>query len=804
MHQILPGQPELHQHSLQEPEFAKWIQGYGPIQHNAETQAAVYRLAHQLVQAKVQPDLASVYKIFTALDKLTAAAMWLVVHMTYAKRVRLDGSAMQAEDFKTTPEGHTGGALNIVPAYAGYLAINALTAQTRAWMMGQGHCVAAIEALNVFLGNLHPEQESVYAKGEQGLNQLIRDFYGYALAANGSNAAPLGSHVNPHTAGGIFEGGYLGFAELQYVHKPLVGEKLVTFLSDGAAEEQRGSDWIPRWWRAEDSGVVTPIMIANGRRIEQRTLLGTEEGLNSFEKHLRGCGFDPIEFDGRDPAAFACTIWEMEQRLERRVQEKNNGILKYPLPIPYGIAQTEKGFGFYGAGTNAAHNLPLPASPAQDERSRELFNQYAKPLWVEQGELQAAIALFKNHTEQNRPLERDTALAKRKPKTPVLPKEHYHDESCSPMSALDKYFVDLVAANPDLRPRVGNPDELASNRLSGVLKALRHRVVDPESELEAIDGKVITALNEEAVISACLANQGGLNLAASYEAFCVKMLGALRQSIIFARLEKEAGRPAQWISWPTVATSHTWENGKNQQSHQDTTFCEALLGEMSDVSRVLFPADHNSMLALLPTIYGSRGQINCIVSPKRDRPCYFNEEQAKRLAKDGAIVVKEFAGTDKDPVLLIACGSYQLEQVLRASERLEEAGMGYRVVYLQEPSRYRVPRDEWECEVIADDAMIERIFPERYRLRVLLTHMRPEVARGHLWALLPEAQASFVLGYKNRGGTLDEFGLQFANRACWANVVAACAYLQNIPRTALLTNEEALAVSGKGNPEVLR
>lgn len=97
------------------------------------------------------------------------------------------------------------------------------------------------------------------------------------------------------------------------------GEKLVAFLSDGAAEEQRGSDWMPRWWRAEDCGVALPVMIANGRRIEQRTELGTLEGLEGFRRHLRGCGFDPLSFDGRDPAAFVCALWEMEQRLAHRV-----------------------------------------------------------------------------------------------------------------------------------------------------------------------------------------------------------------------------------------------------------------------------------------------------------------------------------------------------------------------------------------------------------------------------------------------------------------------------------------------------
>lgn len=802
MHQILPSLTDLTEHANNEPAFAQWQKGYGPIQHTAETQAAVYRLAHQLVQAGKQPDVSTVYLMLGALDKITAAGMSLVVHMTYANKVHLDGTPLTADEFKVQPEGHTGGALNMVPGYAAYMALNALTGETRSWLMGQGHSVAAIEALNVLLGNLHPEQAEAYGNGEEGINRLLQDFYSYAIAADGAMAAPLGSHVNPHTAGGVIEGGYLGFAELQYAHMPLPGETLIAFLSDGAAEEQRGSDWIPRWWRAEDCGAALPIMIANGRRIEQRTELGTIEGMQGFIRHLRGCGFDPIEFDGRDPAAFVCTIWEMEQRLERRVKEKNNGILSYPLPIPYGIANTIKGFGFYGADENKAHNLPLPGNPHTDEHSRQLFNQHVKPLYVAPDEMRAALALLNTHKAQNRPLERDHPLANRQPKTPLQPALHYRDEACSTMAAVDRYFVDLVAANPDLRARVGNPDELASNRLTEVLKTLRHRVCEPESELEAVDGKIITALNEEAVVSACLANQAGLNLVASYEAFCVKMLGAVRQSLIYSRQQKEIGRPAGWLGWPLIATSHTWENGKNQQSHQDTTFCEAMLAEMSDVSRVLFPADHNSMLALLPQIYSARGQISCVVAAKRDRPAFFNQAQAEQLARDGAIIVEEYEGVD--PLLLIANGSYQLEQVLRAGKRLQEAQMGYRIVYLQEPGRFRAPRDRWELESLASDALVETLFPERFRLRVLLTHMRPEVIRGHLWTILPNANSTYVLGYRNRGGTLDEFGMQFVNRACWGNVLAACARLQDLPRTALLTIEEAAAVAGKGDPQILR
>ncbi|TBU97971.1 xylulose 5-phosphate 3-epimerase [Stutzerimonas kirkiae] len=801
MSQLLPSLAELDQHAQAQVEFATWRAGYGPFEHAAQTQAAAYRLAHQLVQAGLQPDVGSVYRYLRAIDHLASAGLWLVVHMTYARRLKLDGAPLDADDFKDSPEGHTGGALNMVPAYAGYLGLNALTGRTRGWLMGQGHCVAAIDALNVLLGNLHPEQAEAYSGGEQGLNRLLSDFYGYRQANDGSPRDPLGSHVNAHTAGGIAEGGYLGFAELQYAHIPLPGETLVAFLSDGAAEEQRGSDWIPRWWRAEDCGAALPVMIANGRRIEQRTQLGTLEGLEGFRQHLSQCGFDPISFDGRDPAAFICTLWEMEHRLARRVEERQRGILNYPLPIPYGIAETVKGFGFYGAGSNAAHNLPLPGNPQVDGAARALFNEHAARLFVPQKLLAEARELIEG-SRRGRSLERDNAMALRRPRTPDIPELHYRDDVCSPMAAVDRFFVDLTQANPDLRARVGNPDELASNRLGGVLKALKHRVTDPESELEAVDGRIITALNEEAVVSACLANQGGLNLVASYEAFCVKMLGAVRQSIIFSRQQKEVGRPAGWLGWPLIATSHTWENGKNQQSHQDTTFCEALLGEMSDTVRVLFPADHNSALALLPSIYSARGELACMVVPKRERPAFFSREQAEHLARDGAILVREYDG--EEPVLLIANGSYQLSEMLRAAQRLEEAQCAYRLVYLQEPGRFRAPRDRWEDAVLAGNALVARLFPERMETRILLTHMRPEVARGHLWTLLPDARKSSVLGYRNRGGTLDEIAMQFVNRACWANVLAACARLRNVPRTALLTPEEAAAVAGKGDPAVLR
>jgi phosphoketolase len=41
--------------------------------------------------------------------------------------------------------------MNMVPAYVGYLLANALTGKTRAWLMGQGKCIAAIDAVNAMV-----------------------------------------------------------------------------------------------------------------------------------------------------------------------------------------------------------------------------------------------------------------------------------------------------------------------------------------------------------------------------------------------------------------------------------------------------------------------------------------------------------------------------------------------------------------------------------------------------------------------------------------------------------------------------
>src|SRR5690606_19363287 len=220
-----------------------------------------------------------------------------------------------------------------------------------------------------------------------------------------------------------------------------------------------------------------------------------------------------------DPVAIACGILQAEAGLAAFAANPQR---RYPAPLPYVIAETVKGFGFPGAGTNAAHNLPLGANPRVDAAARQLFLDGARALHVPAAELDAALAVLATHGRQQRVRESQHPLAHRQPPAPVMPTPQWQEPGMqlSAMVALDGWFADLVRANPGLRVRVGNPDEMASNRMGGSLAVLRHRVNAPEPGVpESLDGAVITALNEEAVAAAALGNKAGLNLIVSYEAF---------------------------------------------------------------------------------------------------------------------------------------------------------------------------------------------------------------------------------------------------------------------------------------------
>jgi phosphoketolase len=776
-----------------------WWRGYGVIRHSPQT---LHRL-EELLKPRTQ-----VTALISAADKLANAAMWLAVHQVYAQNIYRDGRPLEQEDFKPDPQGHLGGSLNMVPAYVGYLFANALSGFTRGWVMEQGHAVSGIDSTNLLVGNVSPVHEQRYDVSDAGLTRFSRDFYSYALNTQGMPESPLGSHVNAYTAGGVMEGGYLGFAGLEYVHMPLPGERLVAFLSDGAWEEQKGTDWAPRWWRAQDSGLVVPIMIANGRRIDQRTTMAQQGGARWFARYLKLHNFDPVIIDGRDPLAFAWAILHSEQKLQENA--KKQGAL---VRLPYVIAVAPKGAGFYNEGKNPAHNLPLVENPSKNSKAAKLFNWHVHKLFVPEDELSEAVHVLRNHAANGRGLERDNPIANRKVALETVPslalldvaanrRQPFAEPKHSPMDAIDRMFRDTVMLNPHLRARVGNPDEMLSNRMDDTLKFADFRVTDPEEgNRESRMGSVITALNEEAVAAAAFGNKGGINLIVTYEAFGEKMHGIARQEVIFSRHQKEAGKPPGWLSVPLVLTSNTWENGKNELSHQDTSMAECMLAESSDISRVLFPADYNSACYVMRELYQTQGQLWTIVMSKQPAPVLFTEKECTQLWEQGAIRIS-WAGHEATSasLALLACGTHQLMEVLKASLRLDKYGVAHSVVYVQEPGKLRQPRNAGEREHTIQDTVLHQLLPPQVKNLLIVAHTRPEAMVGMLQRIW-QGRSVQALGFINEGGTLDVEGMLFVNRCSWAHIVQQSLTMLVVAAENALSKDEIQALAGKRSPD---
>jgi phosphoketolase len=304
------------------------------------------------------------------------------------------------------------------------------------------------------------------------------------------------------------------------------------------------------------------------------------------------------------------------------------------------------------------------------------------------------------------------------------------------------------------------------------------------------------------VASAALANNGGINLIHTYEAFGTKMHGVLRQEVIFANHCQEMGRRQGWLSVPLILTSHTWENAKNELSHQDPSMAEAMLGELSDVSRVVFVADYNTAAVVTQGVYRTHGQFWTMVVPKAEViPELFTTAEAEQLLAQGALRL-EWAGHDGTPprLILTAVGAYQLEEVLKASTRLGERQVPHTVIYLLEPSRFRCPRSAGEQRHAAPAQFVAGLYPETTPARLFVSHTRPEVLLGVLQPLHTGYRTTSALGFIGQGGTLTVAGMLFVNRSTWAHILNEAAQLLGLPRQDLLTAEEIATLDGQASP----
>ena len=227
------------------------------------------------------------------------------------------------------------------------------------------------------------------------------------------------------------------------------------------------------------------------------------------------------------------------------------------------------------------------------------------------------------------------------------------------------------------------------------------------------------------------------------------------------------------------------------------------MAEPPDRARVVFPPDWNAALACMDACYRTQGQIWVMVVPKRPVPSVLNEAQARRLAAQGMLRLVG-SGASEEKLVLVAVGSYQLVEVLRASKRLAQHAVAHAVVVVIEPGRFKTPHDSAQAGATLTDDDLAEMFPEHSDARIVVSHTRPEPIAGALRRIDTGPRRTSYLGFINRGGTLDTFGMSFANRCTWAHVLARAAETMGVPSENWLAAPEWAAVQGHGDPETLR
>jgi hypothetical protein len=241
-----------------------WARGYELVRHHFDTQERVFRMAEQLAARHISGNGFPVFEVLAAADQLASSAMALILQETCTQANPSTGGS-GVTSAKGVPI-HATSALNMVPAYVGYLSINALTGRTRPWVMEGEAAVDAVDRLRAAVADAH-----------------------------------------------LPSGDFLGVADPASQGSPASRPPLVAFLSDGAFAARKLSALTERWRRGGGKA-VTPILLNDGSWI-RRFVSSQSARIEQFVTSLRHDGFDPIVVDGRDPAAITWAIFEIECRL---------------------------------------------------------------------------------------------------------------------------------------------------------------------------------------------------------------------------------------------------------------------------------------------------------------------------------------------------------------------------------------------------------------------------------------------------------------------------------------------------------
>lgn len=514
-------------------------------------------------------------------EALWRATVYLVVALLHLDDNLLLRRPLAEGDVKSKPAGHWG----TVPGTAWILSHAGLAAgrETRSRelvpVIGAGHAGVVQLALAWLTGDL-ARLRPQFSRDLAGLTRLAHSF---------PEVDGLGSEVHPLLPGGSYQGGYLGgalaFAQGAALDAP--DRVVVPILGDGECETPTtAAAWLAA--RELPNGAVLPVVHLNGFRMGARSLLSTMTDTR-LDAYMAGFGWKTSMFriGQGSPDEHAAFHDLFRQAIDatasgQRIMLVLRCVKGWTGPPDVGGRQL--------LGTPELHKTPLFA-PRHDPGQRRQLQD-----WL------ASYRPAELLDTDGRPAGQLASAVRRVRLRNLHPPHVNVDGRRTRRAQRFDSFADAVTTvlrvhATDHGLKVFSPDELSSNRLTGI----------------AGQPWVVEALAEEVLLGwlAGWTASGRPGLLISYEAFA-----PLLTTGIVAHLKQRRLTSTTEATWPSVnllLTSYGWHN---VYTHGDPSLATALLGTTDPAVRVFTPAEPTRVAVALDDALHSTGKVNLIVAGK--------------------------------------------------------------------------------------------------------------------------------------------------------------------------------------------
>ncbi len=632
----------------------------------------------------------------TLIDRYWRAANYLSVGQIYLFENPLLREPLKAQHIKPRLLGHWGTTpgLNFIYAH-----LNRIIRKRDAdilYVCGPGHGGPGIVA-NTSLEGTYSEIYPSISEDTEGLCRLFRQF---------SFPGGIPSHVAPETPGSIHEGGELGYALVHAFGAAFDNPDLTVACVVGDGEAETGplaASWTSiKFLNPARDGAVLPILHLNGYKIANPTVLGrsSDEDL----KHLfEGHGYEPFFVEGDDPtvmhgkmAAALDTIFDRIRTIQEQARSGANTdrCPRWPMIVlrtPKGWTGPKEVDGKKVEGFWRSHQVPVSNCRA-DESHRAVLEDWMRSydpddLFDASGRLKPELAALapKGARRMGANPHGNGGLLRRELILPdirdyAVTVTDNGAENGQATMVLGHYLRDILKLNDAHGNfRVFGPDETESNRLGSVFEVTDRVWMEP---IEPYDvhlsrgGRVMEVLSEhlcQGWLEGYLLT-GRHGFFSCYEAFIHIVDSMFNQHAKWLKVSRELPWRKPVSSLNYLLTSHVWRQDHNGFSHQDPGFVDLVANKKSDIVRVYFPPDANTLLWVADHCLKTYDRINVIVAGKQPEPQYLSMDDAIRHCEAG-IGVWDWASNDLggDPDVVMGCaGDVPTMETLAAVSLLRE------------------------------------------------------------------------------------------------------------------------------------